>query len=302
VDDHYEFVHIAWCLHRATGRAEFLRERVDGVILGERLAAAFAAPRIEAETGLVITDEAERAVGFGFCDAIHLTGRLLFPSLLRYRAAGQLAELNEALGEPERAAEYRRIRQRIADHLVPAFAGSGRHGGWLLAATGVGRQPDVWGTLYALHLGALRGAAADRATETVIDALSRETIVFEAAVRHVPVDCDASGTSAWERTGVARNTYQNGAYWHTPTGWLILAARRADPGRASRLLEDYVRHLRRNDYRQGRGAEAPWECIGPGGYAQNGLYMTSVAVPSAVLGAVPRQPARPGAPGAPHMP
>ncbi len=284
MDDHYEFVHMGYCLFRATGKADFLREEVNGRRIIDRLAAAFEVPRADGETGLAVTGDADRAVGFGFCDAIYLTGKLLFPSLLRYRAAGELAELREALGDRDRVRQYRDIQQRIVRHLVPVFGDADRIGGWLRAATEVGRQPDVWGTLFALHLGALDGAAAGRAVQTVADAVRKKTIVFEAAVRHVPTDQDASPKSAWERTaGVTLNTYQNGAYWHTPTGWLIEAVRRRDPDLASRLFDRYVEHLRRNDFRLGPGHEAPWECLAPNGYAQNGVYMTSVTLPWSVL-------------------
>jgi hypothetical protein len=296
VDDHYEFVHIAWCLFRTTGRTDFLLEPIDGVPLLERLAAAFAAPRTEPQTGLVVTDAAQRAVGFGFCDAIYFTGQMLFPSLLRYRAAGQLAGLHQALEQPERASHYREIQQRIAGSLLPVFGDPARLQGWLMAATQVGRQPDVWGTAYALHLGAITGTAAQRAADTLSDAARRQTIVFQAAVRHVPTDFDASPTSAWERTaGVTLNTYQNGAYWHTPTGWLIEAVRRREPKLASQLFNDYIQHLRRGDFRLGPGHEAPWECFNPKGYAQNGIYMTSVTLPCAVL-ATPATPAPKPAP------
>jgi hypothetical protein len=45
------------------------------------------------------------------------------------------------------------------------------------------------------------------------------------------------------------------------------------------------------NFRRGSGYEPPWECFGPNGYGQNGIYMTSVTVPWAVLSA--------SAPGAP---
>jgi len=286
VDDHYEFVHIAWCLFRATRKTDFLRETVNGMPMAERLEAAFAVPGTDAETALVVTDESRRAVGFGFCDAIHFTGRVLFPSLERYRAAGELAELCRALGQPGRAREYRSLQRRISQHLGPAFAAPGPLRGWLLAATEIGRQPDVWGTAYALRLGVLRGAAAREARATLAAAVKRGTILYEGAVRHVPTDCDASRASAWERTaGVGLNTYQNGAYWHTPTGWLIEALRPQAPQLAARVFAEYIHHLRRYDFRLGAGHEAPWECFGPKGYGQNGIYMTSVTLPWAVLSA-----------------
>ena len=50
---------------------------------------------------------------------------------------------------PEEGERYNRIAEDIASHLAPVF-GDPNGSGWLLAATGVGRQPDVWGTLFAL--------------------------------------------------------------------------------------------------------------------------------------------------------
>ncbi len=284
VDDHYEFVHIAYCLFRAAGKTDFLEKGVGGMTLFDRLVRAFDSPRSDPATGLVATDDAHRAVGFGFCDTVYLTGDLLFPSLLRFRAAGELAELCNATGRSSEAAKYREMQQRISASLVPTFAEPARIGGWLLAATKIGRQPDVWGTAYALNLGVLQGVAAERAARTIADGIRRKTIVFEGGVRHVPTDFDFSSTSAWERTaGVGLNTYQNGAYWDTPTGWLIAAIDQADPQTAEKLLADYIQHLRKNDFRRGPGHGAPWECFGPDGYAQNGVYMTSVTLPLAVL-------------------
>ncbi|MGO9202992.1 MAG: hypothetical protein ACLQM8_20940 [Limisphaerales bacterium] len=50
-----------------------------------------------------------------------------------------------------------------------------------------------------------------------------------------------------------------------------------------KVFQDYIHHLRANDFRLGQKAEAPWECFGPKDYVQNGVYMTSVALPWAVL-------------------
>lgn len=287
VDDHYEFVHIAHSLFQRLGKADFLHEEIYGLSLWDRLLAAFRSPQTDGETGLVITDEAQRAVGFGFCDAVILTGKLLFPSLLRYRAAGQLATLAQALRNAGAAEELQNVRRGIAAQLMPTFQDTPQLRGWLMAATEIGRQADVWGTLYALYLDALPPTAAAESLSTVADAVQRGTICFEGAVRHVPSDLNATPTSAWERTvGVPFNTYQNGAYWHTPTGWLVAVLHRHDPALAAAVFKEYIAHLRSNDFRLGKPRQAPWECIGPNGYSQNSIYMTSVALPWSVLSAI----------------
>lgn len=282
IDDHFEFIHMAHRYYLRTRDPQFLQETIGQIPLIDRLIKAFEVPTADPKTGLVSTSAINRAVGFGFCDSIYFTGNLLFPSLLRYRAAGQLIELCRASKYRQRTPEFSMERAKIARNLVPTFGDSSRLDGWLMAATEVGRQADVWGTLYALYLGALPKSAARRARQTIADSLAH--FVFEGAVRHVPTNLDASPTSAWEKAACAHNTYQNGAYWHTPTGWLLSALFPLAPQLAGKVFEDYIQHLRQNDFRLGQPAKAPWECFGRNGHAtQNGVYMTSVALPMPII-------------------
>lgn len=287
VDDHYEFIHLAQNLKRQSGRDSFLREPVAGMPLLDQLRKAFEAPETDPGTELVRTREQRRAVGFGFCDAVVLTGSLLFASLLRYRAAGELYGFTgDAL--------YLRIQSGIARN-VPLWFQEERTG-WLLASTGIGRQPDVWGTLFALRTLPKGAAWRSAALDAVVKAYSEGTICLEAGVRHVPTDRDFSKSTMWESSVAGHNTYQNGAYWHTPTGWLFElfaeGRRSKDEGRRSRdssafdeATKSFFKHLRDNDYRLGKpGRDAPWECFGPNGAArQNGAYLASVALPYASL-------------------
>ena len=153
-----------------------------------------------------------------------------------------------------------------------------------MAATEVGRQPDVWGTLYALYLGVLPADSARAARETIVRALEDGTICYQAALRHVPTNFDASPTSAWERTPTPLNHYQNGAFWHTPTGWLIAVLARTHPRWAQRIFDDMIDHFRREDFRQGDAFNAPWECIGPDAAAYNNpVFLASATLPYGVL-------------------
>src|SRR5688572_17705109 len=100
-DDHYELIHIAhWIWKNSKPReVAFLQERINDVPLIERLIRAFDAPVSNPSTGgMVSTSLERRAVGFGFYDIVHLTGSICFPSLLRHRAALQLADLVTACG------------------------------------------------------------------------------------------------------------------------------------------------------------------------------------------------------------
>jgi hypothetical protein len=288
-DDHYEFIHIAHWLYKTTGDSSFMNEKINGLNFQERLTRAFEVPRSDPSTGgMFSTSMDERAVGMGFYDAIHLSGSVLFPSLLRHRAALELSQIFKSIDRKGEIDHYSQIASSINSHIVPIFADPQEKHGWLLAATETGRQPDVWGTLYALHLKLLPQDFAKRARATIADAVTRRTIVSQAAVRHIPTDHDFSKDSAWQKTvpGVANGTYQNGAYWHTPTGWLIEALKDPYPELANQITADYIAHLRRNDFRQGPQQGAPFECFTRDlGASQNPVYMTSVTLPWSLLNA-----------------
>ncbi|MFI5357007.1 MAG: hypothetical protein ACHQ4G_06715 [Opitutales bacterium] len=295
IDDHYEFVHIAYNYWQATHDAGLFSGEANGVPVFERLERAFASPATDAETGLAQTTEADRAVGFGFCDAEAHTGKLLFASLLRTRAAGELAELARALGHRERGSAYLEDQKILRLNLGRTFADPAGHDGWLRASTGLSGQPDVWGTLFALHLGVLDRAQANAARETVAEARRRGTITLEGGVRQVPTDRDFSHTTAWERSLCAINTYQNGGYWHTASGWLISALWEHDRAQALQVFRELLAHLRTHDYRKGGGHGAPWEVFGPNSQArQNAVYMASVALPYGILQYLERNPTRQG--------
>jgi len=282
IDDHYEVVHIAHAYWTTTRDREVFEKKIRGLTVFERLAKAFDCPAIDRTTGLAEATEADRAVGFGFCDGESHTGRLLFASLLRYRAAGEMAGLARALGYPERIGDYQQAQRLIRANLVPTFADPKAIGGWLRASTGLSRQADVWGTLFALHLGVLDRNSAAAARKTVAAAVRRGTITLEGGVRQVPTDMDFSPTTAWERSLCPLNTYQNGGYWHTASGWLIEALWNEDRTLALRAFAEMMAHLRAQDFRRGGGA--PWEVYGPNGQArQNPVYMASVALPYGIL-------------------
>ncbi|MEQ1933369.1 MAG: hypothetical protein ABL962_05760 [Fimbriimonadaceae bacterium] len=270
VDDHYEFVHLAYLLWKAANSKDFLKEQIGGLELFDLLNLAMDCPATDPTTGLVITEAKTRAVGFGFCDGVYLTGSLLFASLLRYRALGEMVAM---LGQ---SGQYASERRRIEEHLVPVF----KNEGWLKAATGVGQQPDVWGTIFALYMGVVKGEERRRLLHTVAEATRKGTITYCGAVRHVPTDHDFSASSAWEQTaGIPLNRYQNGAYWHVPSGWLAKILWETNKGLARQVVREMIAH-----FREEASKGAPWECLHPTkDYRQNPVYMASVTLPLEAL-------------------
>jgi hypothetical protein len=229
------------------------------------------------------------AVDSGFITAEELRNHLL----LTCKAQNGPAELTLANGLHVPA-------WAIADHINydgrPSFYPGTYSSGHDQGSGACGRVPPIDDHYeFALHLGVLDRAHATAARKTVADAVRRRTITLEGGVRQVPTDQDFSKTTAWERSMCAINTYQNGGYWHTASGWLIEALWEWDRPLALQVFGEMLAHLRAQDFRQGPGYGAPWEVFGPNGQArQNGVYMASVALPYGILKGLQRHPGRDG--------
>lgn len=284
VNNHYDVIWLAHMLWSRCGDGAFLREEVNGLSVYERLTLAYGAPSTDAQTGLVVTTPEKRAVGFIFCDSIYMTGTLLMASLLRYRASRQLAELARCLGCAGDADFFGGEAARIARHIPETFVCPGETGVWLRACTGVSAQPDVWGSIYAVYMDVLPIDVAAAVRTELAAALQNGRIEEDGAIRHVPIGCDASAKSAWERTQTPHNRYQNGAFWHMPTGWLVAVLAQSQPELANALATRFVKHMRDNAFTKGEAFGAPWECIGWNGEArQNPVFAACITMPFAAL-------------------
>jgi len=283
LDDHYYFVQMAWYAVVELGRADLLLADIDGLNLMERLRLAFSVPKVRDDTGLVWCDDDDRGVSFGFTDTVAHTGDLFFCSVLRHRAAGQMADLCTRLGRPDQAATYRGIQHQISEYLPRVFM---HESGLLRASTGKSSQPDVWGSAFAVASGALPESVADSVCQALCKVLADSAIAWQGQVRHVPTDWDFSDATMWEHVigTQPKNRYQNGAYWDTPVGWVCHAVAQRDGAAAVRLALDYVADLQRDDFRAGDTHGAPWECAHPGAaHRQNPVYMASVTCPLGVF-------------------
>jgi hypothetical protein len=292
LDDHFYFVEMAWHLMKDGENVGILTEEIDGVPLIQRLELAFAVPPVQKDGDeLVWCVEDKRGVGFGFCDSIVHTGHLLFCSVLKARAARQLAGMMELCGDEPSAARYRALAQTIAEQLAPTFADDS---GLLRASTGRSAQPDVWGSAFAVYSGLLKDTDREQVCRALHRGVLDGSIAWRGNIRHVPTSHDFSKTTAWEKmvnSAFTRNRYQNGAYWNTPTGWVCYAVAEVDESVAQELSREYVAELRAGDFRQGEAFGSPFECIHPEEeYRQNAVYLTSVTCPLAAfnkLGWVP---------------
>ena len=270
---------------------EHLRLRASPALWMERLAVpsgtrtvreacerAFQSVEADAATGLVICSE-ERGrtrVDWGFCDTVRKTGLCLFPSLLRWRAALDLAELCDEAGDGGAANRWRREATRVRRSIGTFYRRSGefegQEAGLLLSATGLGRKDDLWGSAFAVWLGVL-DPSMEAAVARGLARAAQGDALYLGQLRHLTREGPYGGF--WEQCSAAQGTYQNGGHWGTPTGWLVDAVARADARLAERILTDYVTHIR-GEREQG----APWEWISPEGNARrNPQYAASAALP-----------------------
>lgn len=285
--DQFYFVFMAHYYWQETKSIKFLKEEVNGTRLIDRLEIAFGIPPSRADNGIIYTTNAYRGKDFGFRDAIRITGELSYATILKYRAALQLAEIFDAIKNKEKAKSHREIAAKIKQALVPTFANSD---GMLRASTGKSGQADVWGTALAIYLNVMEGDAALKACKHLARAYESGNLAYKGAIRHIIHGEDFNNQTAWEDAIVPVNQYQNGAYWNTPTGWVINAIAKVDRNVAATLTREYIEGLKETDFRKGSDYFGPYECYSPSGYVRGPVYMTSVSAPYIALRSIRKYP------------
>ncbi len=281
--DQFFFIHMAHYYVRTTTDAAMLKEEIKGFRLIDRLEIAFHVPPSHPDNHVVYTTDHFRGIDFGFRDVITITGDLCYASILKFQAAHQLADLFEQLNNPVKADQYSKIAEAIKSAIPDLFMDER---GMLRASTGKSSQGDVWATALAVYLHALDAEHSARASRFLSDAYKKGTLAYHGNIRHVLTSDDFNDSTAWEISLAEKNTYQNGAYWGTPTGWVCDAIAKTDFPLAQQLAKEYIDDLRQNDFRKGPAFGAPYECFHPSGYQQNALYMTTVSCPYTAFKAI----------------
>ena len=277
--DQYFFIHMAYFYVKSTSLSEYLFGEINGLRLIDRLEMAYKVPPTRQEGVLVYTTDEFRGVDFGFRDAIYITGDLCFPSILKYRASLELAELFDLIKRKDKAEAYRMIATQLKEEIVKVFSDQR---GMLLASTGKSKQADVWSTALAVYFGILKGGQLEKTCQFLRDAYRSGTLSCRGSIRHILTTDDYNDSTAWESSLAKKNEYQNGAYWGTPTGWICYAIAKVDVPAAKQLAKEYIDDLRSGDYRKGPDFGAPWECFNLRS-GQNGVYLTTVSCPYSVF-------------------
>lgn len=277
--DQFYFIHMAFYYVKSASDIQFLSSEINGIKLIDRLEMAFKVPPTRQNSAVVFTTDDFRGVDFGFRDAVYMTGNLCFPSLLKYKASLQLAELFEMTGQHEKAETYRNIAKQLKVEIPKVFSDNR---GMLVASNGKSGQADVWCTALAVYLGILEGDKLNKTCRFLRDAFKNGTLANRGNIRHILTSDDFNESTAWEISLAQKNDYQNGAYWGTPTGWVCDAISRVDMDAAKQLAKEYIDDLRADDYRKGADFGAPWECYNSKS-PQNAVYLATVACPFIVF-------------------
>ena len=217
------------------------------------------------ERGLVWNDPGNPQCPYGFTDTVQKTGALLFSSLLYGEASLKMAELCRELC-PEGAGFYEGEVRRIKENLDFLWDDTA---GMYLAASADCRQIDIWGSAYAVYTGFAEKGKTKRIAHYLI--LHYDELVESGHVRHLP------GGEYWEKTFVPipRGEYQNGAFWATPSGWVMYTIGLFEPERARQMASDLIAYFKKYDI---------FECVN-GEYRKLENYVASAANP---FGAIKR--------------
>ena len=231
-------------------------------ISGQLISAMNYTPRHS--SGLVHIDSQIIRSPYGFTDTVAKTGELLFSSLLYWEASNKLIKMCKNIGDLSSAEEFQSRVDSIEKNITSLWD---EESGMFQAASGCCRQIDIWGNAYAVYIGFPLGDKKSR----IIDYLAENfnAIAMKGQVRHLPKP------DHWEKTlyTVEPETYQNGAYWGTASGWLAFALFEKHPDLSRKIYLDLIA-----DYR----ANGVFECINTG-YSKIINYVVSVTNP---LGAI----------------
>jgi len=245
---------------RGSGDVDFFNE-----ISAQLIRAMNYVPR--SANGLVYNNPQQPHSPYGFTDTIAKTGELLFSSLLHWEACQRLVELFEKLHDQKSARDFQKQAFLIEENLDTLWS---EEDGMFLAASMDCHQIDIWGNAYAIYIDFPLGAKRDQ----IMAYLERkfDNYVMKGQIRHLP------RPEYWERTliPIEPETYQNGAYWGTASGWIAFALFEKHPELSRTIMTDLIA-----DYQQ----HSAHECIN-NDYAKIKNYVVSVVNP---LGAICKQ-------------
>ena len=195
-----------------------------------------ATPRNERTRLVHIKNDEWDRCPYGFTDTARMQGDILFCSLLYVEASRKLSDLLEVLNRTEESTQWSLEAEVVADNIHKVFWDA--EVGLFRAATICCREHHIWGSAFAVYLGVTDGNQSRTIAKYFRDNYSQ--IVYKGQIRHLP------GEIYWEKCSTAHDTYQNGAYWATPTGWFVYTLDLVDSKLADQTVIDLVTYFKKN--------------------------------------------------------
>jgi len=225
-------VAVAWHTFLKTKDKKFLKKIIDPLIKTMN-----AVPR-NPDTHLVhiIPGKEQERCPYGFTDTISKQGDVLFCSLLFVQASHRLSGLLDVLGRTKEADNWEREGDLVAENIRKVFWDAKT--GLFRAATICCKEHDIWGSAFATYL----GVADEKQSKAIASYFQKnyKHVVQKGQIRHLP------GGVYWEKALCKQDTYQNGAYWATPTGWFVYTLDLVDPVLANQTVIDMVNDFKEN--------------------------------------------------------
>jgi hypothetical protein len=240
-----------------TGDLDFFKQVSDQLVSAMNFT-----PR--SQSGLVFIDPQNPHSPYGFTDTIAKTGDLFFSSLLYWEASKILTELFEKINRKELVQDFQKRASQIEKNIYSLW--DPQKGMYLAASHGCS-QVDIWGNAFAIYIDFPLGNKK-RKIENYL-AQNFTSIVKRGQIRHLPKP------EHWEKTlfSVPPETYQNGAYWGTASGWIAYALFESHPNLAKNIFKELIYDYQKNGV---------FECIN-NDYTKIKNYVVSVINP---LGAI----------------
>lgn len=128
--------------------------------------------------------------------------------------SNQLAQLLRLQNKPNKVLIYHNIALTIRNAIPEVFMDNR---GMLKASTEKSQQCDVWSTSLAVCLGVLDTELMEKSCKILAQSYKEGSLAFKGNIRHILTTDDFNKITSWEYSYSKKNTYQNGAYWGTPT-------------------------------------------------------------------------------------
>lgn len=190
--------------------------------------------------GLAYADPQKPPIGYGYHDTIKITGWELASSLVLMRGLERAVALFEADIAAEVHEHWAHLAKGIRANLHRLY--DAKIGGYV-GGSRIGCQFSVWanGLVYSL-------AAPEAKTRIVQFYRDHQAAIFLLGCTRQIAE------PGWAGNGPG-DSYQNGGFWATGTGYVLPALAEHDPTFAVQLVEELVQNLPRIDFAEWIGAD-----------------------------------------------